>query len=128
MPAWLHPLVQDADDFGQSWPDRPVIKHVDGPPHACTTIVLSQMSNMKAAQARRKLGALSRRPTLRFGCYLADGARQQPRIPASGFNAPVLRARNQNARDVRLGTARQAKARHRSQRGPFSPTPPSPSM
>jgi hypothetical protein len=106
MPAWLHPLVHYADDFDQFRLDYTVVNDVHRPPDACPAIGLSHVSNVKASQARRQLGAHSRYPTLRFGRDMADRADQQLGISASGCNAPVLGAGGQNARDVSLGAAR----------------------
>ena len=52
VPAWLHSLVQHADNFDQIGCDRAIIKNVHRPPHLHFRIVAVRMLYVKAADAR----------------------------------------------------------------------------
>jgi hypothetical protein len=58
MPARLHALVQQTDDFDEIWPNHPIVKNVNGMPDPLLGMN-ARMTKMHAADASKKFGTIA---------------------------------------------------------------------
>jgi hypothetical protein len=111
--ARLHAFVKHTDNFDQSWRDYSIVKNVHRPPYLAFGVAAARMLNIKASDARQKVGAISRRQSFWVGRHLPHRRRQDRCVAPSTVGTPLFCARGQNVREVCLRRPGNTKARHR---------------
>jgi hypothetical protein len=110
--AGLHPFVQNSNDLNKPGLDRTEVDNVDRSAHRRPWGVCTDMSKVKAAQARLQVGAIARDEASRLVCHDAHCSRENRCVAALPHATPSFKTGGKNAGEIRLRRARQTEARH----------------
>ncbi len=113
MPARVHPFVQDTNDLDDAGLDGAIVDDVHGLPDGAGTAIQTDMSQVEAADTRKKVVPIPRYRAFRIGRDLSHGGHQQPGVPPPGVITPSLGARRENLLEIGSRRAREPKSRHR---------------
>ena len=86
--------------LNQARPNDAVKQNVHWLSHACLIAAGTCMSEMKAPNSTRQLGAVTRRSAVRLSCDFAHRGREERRIAAPAFNAPSFGADGEYLREI----------------------------
>lgn len=92
MPPWLHPLMQHPQDLDEARSGDAVEQDVDGLSHPCLTAADTHVSEVKAPNSTKQVGAVARHGGIRLGGDFAHGRRQERRIASPALGTPSIGA------------------------------------
>jgi len=101
MATWLHAFVQHTDDLDHARRVHAIIKNMHRRSYRSFDIS-THMTNMKAADASKKIVARAGGRILRFRCNLAHRGGKQPCIATLRVSTPPFRAGGQDLSNIGL--------------------------
>lgn len=112
MPARLHAIVQNTNDFDQSGLNYAIVEYMPRPLHLFLRIIAARMPNVEAADAGQQVGPVSYSQSLRVSCDLAHRRSEESCVATLAFRPPAFGARCKETCEISLRRMRKTKARH----------------